>query len=93
MPDDKTDNKHLFLNIELLDEAITKQKKVSFNYTEYHTDKKMHLKKRSDGSTKYIVSPYQMAANDGKYYLICNFDKYDDISNYRLDRIMNLKIL
>lgn len=93
MPDDKTDNKHLFLNIELLDEAITEQKKVSFNYTEYHTDKKMHLKKRSDGSTKYIVSPYQMAANDGKYYLICNFDKYDDISNYRLDRIMNLKIL
>lgn len=93
MPDDKTDNKHLFLNIELLDEAITKQKKVSFNYTEYHTDKKMHLKKRSDGSTEYIVSPYQMAANDGKYYLICNFDKYDDISNYRLDRIMNLKIL
>ena len=46
MPDDKTDNKHLFLNIELLDEAIIKQKKVSFNYAEYRTDKKMHLKKK-----------------------------------------------
>lgn len=26
-----------------------------------------------------------MAAKEGKYYLICNYDKYDDISNYRLD--------
>lgn len=34
-----------------------------------------------------------MAAKEGKYYLICNYDKYDDISNYRLDRITELKIL
>lgn len=41
----------------------------------------------------YIISPYQMVAKEGKYYLICNYDKYDDISNYRLDRITELKIL
>ena len=41
----------------------------------------------------YIIFPYQMAAKEGKYYLICNYDKYDDISNYRLDRITELKIL
>lgn len=40
-----------------------------------------------------MISPYQMAVKEGKYYLICNYDKYDDISNYRLDRIMDLKIL
>lgn len=34
-----------------------------------------------------------MAAKEGKYYLICNYDKYDDISNYRLHRITELKIL
>ena len=34
-----------------------------------------------------------MAAKEGKYYLICNYDKYDDISNYRIDRIRELKIL
>ncbi|MBQ8028607.1 MAG: WYL domain-containing protein [Clostridia bacterium] len=90
---DRTDNKHLFLNIELLSEAIDKKKKVSFNYTEYKTDKKLHIKTHADSSTEYIVSPYQMASKEGKYYLICNFDKYDDISNYRIDRIMNIKIL
>ena len=94
LPVDRTDNKQVFYNIGILDEAIRKKKKVLFEYTEYHTDKKMHLKKREDGSVReYIVTPYQMAAQEGKYYLICNYDKYDDISNYRVDRIRNIQIL
>lgn len=91
---DTTDNKQLFYNIEILDEAISKQRKVSFEYLEYGTDKKMHIKKRPDGSVReYIVNPYQMAAKEGKYYLICNYDKYDSISNYRLDRICGIEML
>lgn len=91
---DKAENKQLFLNIELLDEAISNNRKVSFYYLEYGTDKKQHIKTRPDGSPRlYCVSPYQMAAKEGKYYLICNYDKYDDISNYRLDRITDLTIL
>ncbi|MCD8299678.1 MAG: WYL domain-containing protein [Clostridiales bacterium] len=94
MPEDRDTNMQLFLNIELLDEAISKNRKVSFKYAEYGTDKQIHIKKRPDGSDRvYIISPYQMAAKEGKYYLICNYDKYDDISNYRLDRIRDLKIL
>ena len=94
LPEDKTDNKQLFLAIELLDEAISRRRKVSFKYLEYGTDKRQHSKTRPDGTERvYIISPYQMAAKEGKYYLICNYDKYDDISNYRLDRITELKIL
>lgn len=92
MPEDQTDNKQLFLNLDLLDEAISRRRKVSFQYLAYGTDKKMHSKHRSDGSDRYLVSPYQMAAKEGKYYLICNFDKYNDISNYRLDRISDIRI-
>lgn len=93
LPGDASDNKQLFLNIELLDEAICKSRKVAFEYLSYGTDKQLHPRVRSDGSTDYVVSPYQMVAKEGKYYLICNFDKYDDISNYRLDRIRNIRIL
>ena len=93
-PVDRTDNKQVFYNINVLDEAIRKKRKVLFEYVEYYTDKKMHLKKRADGSIReYIVTPYQMAAQEGKYYLICNYDKYGDISNYRVDRIRNIQIL
>lgn len=91
---DVSDNQELFLNIEVLDEAIEKNRKVSFKYVEYGTDKKAHIKTRPDGTERvYIVSPYQMVAKDGKYYLICNYDKYEDISNYRIDRIKGIKIL
>ena len=64
-----------------------RRRKVSFHYLEYGTDKRMHPKPRPDGTVReYVISPYQMAAREGKYYLICNYDKYDDISNYRVDR-------
>lgn len=94
LSEDKTDNKQIFYTVDLLDEAISKGKKVSFHYLEYGTDKKLRRRERPDGSVReYIISPYQLAAKGGKYYLICNYDKYDDISNYRIDRITDIKIL
>lgn len=94
MPETLPQNPGLFLTIELLDEAIAKGKKVSFTYLEYGTDKKQHRRLRPDGTVReYVVSPYQMAAKEGKYYLICNYDKYQDISNYRIDRIADVKVL
>ena len=91
MPEDKTDNKQLFYNVELLDEAIDKRRKVRFHYLEYHTDKKLHKRRNKIGKVReYIINPYQLVAKEGKYYLICNYDKYDDISNYRVDRITDL---
>ena len=91
---DVSQNQQIFANIEAIDEAISHNRKISFNYMEYGTDKKLHTKLDKDGNVReYIINPYQMAAKDGKYYLICNYDKYDDISNYRVDRIKNIKIL
>ena len=94
MPETLPRNQELFYTIETLDEAIGKGKKVCFSYIEYGTDKKQHRKCRPDGSIReYVVSPYQMAAKDGRYYLICNYDRYNDISNYRIDRIRDIRIL
>ena len=94
MPEDKTNNQQIFFNIEVLDEAIGKQKRVSFKYLEYGTDKKQHPKLDKNGEERvYVVSPYQMVAKEGKYYLICNYDKYDDVSNYRIDRITEIEII
>lgn len=82
-------NKELFYTVEILDEAISKNRKVAFTYNSYDIDKKLHSRREE----KYIVNPYQIAATNGRYYLICNYDKYDDISNYRIDRITNIEIL
>ncbi len=88
------ENKQLFYTIDLLDEAITNGRKVAFHYCSYDVDKQLHPRKREDGSIReYVVTPYQLAAANGRYYLICNYDKYDDLSNYRVDRIADIRIL
>lgn len=94
MPDRSSGNKQLFYTIEILDEAISNNLQVSFNYCEYGTDKKLHIRLNKEGKPReYIINPYQIAATNGRYYLICNYDKYDDVSNYRLDRIKNIRLL
>lgn len=94
LPDNELPNRQLFYTIEILDQAITKGRQVSFYYNEYHTDKMLHPRIDHEGNVRtYIVNPYQMAAVNGRYYLICNYDKYDDVSNYRVDRITDIKLL
>ena len=93
MPVNAANNKRLFYVIERLDEAINENKQVRFTYGYYGTDKKLHPKTNDDGTIyEYIVNPYQMAAANGRYYLIGNLDKYDNISHYRLDRIIDIDV-
>ena len=66
----------------------------AFSYNYFDVDKKLHPRKGEDGKErKYLINPYQMVATNGKYYLICNYDKYSDVVNFRLDRITGIKLL
>ena len=94
MPSNTPSNPEVFFTIEILDEAIERSKQVEFEYCEYGVDKKLHPRKNSKGNTKkYTVNPYQMVATNGRYYLIGNYDYYDSIGHYRIDRIKNICIL
>jgi len=84
-----TDNKQTMYNVELIDDAISEGRKIAFVYNAYGTDKQLHPRREE----KYVVNPYQMVASNGKYYLICNYDKYDNLSNYRIDRMTEVEIL
>lgn len=84
-----SENKQAMLALDTISEAISKKKKIQFVYNKYGTDFKLHPRK----DTEYIVNPYQLAMKNGKYYLIGNYDKYDDISHYRVDRMTCVKIL
>lgn len=94
MPDMSMHSQQLFYTIDILDEAIDRHCQVSFTYNSYGTDKKLHPRKDGSGRIRqYTVNPYQIAAANGRYYLICNYDRYDNIANYRLDRITDIKLL
>ena len=83
------ENQNVMNSIAAIDVAISKGKKISFSYLQYGIDFKLHPKR----SIRYVVSPYQMISNKGKYYLVGNYDEYDDISHYRMDRITDVEIL
>ncbi len=85
----RPNNKQLFFTIDVLTEAIEKGKKVRFQYTQYTKEKKL-VNRRDD--YVYTVSPYFMINNRGKYFLACNLDKYDNLSNFKLDKIVNVAI-
>lgn len=86
----RTDQKQLFYTIDILNEAIENSKQVEFNYNRFYFDKEKHEKKKQK---RYIINPYFMINNQGRYYLVCNLDYFDDIANYKVELISNIKIL
>lgn len=85
----KTNNRQVFLNIEMIDEAIHQRKQVSFSYMQYGTDKELH-KRRAE---PYIVNPYGMVYMNEHYYLVCNLSGKPRTSLYRIDRIKDISVL
>ena len=53
------------------------------------TDLKLHPKRQEP----YIVNPYQIVANNSRFYLIGNYDKYDNIAHIRIDRMTDVRML
>ena len=77
-------------NLDVINDAISAGKKISFIYNKYGTDFQL-TPKRADFI--YVTNPYQMVANNGFYYLVCNFDKYSDLAHLRIDKMTEVTIL
>ena len=87
-PDAKTQNRNVFYNIEMLDEAISKRVKIKFEYLEY--DMNLNLKPKRE--KKYTVNPYGMVYTNEHYYLVCIYTFQDTVAMYRLDRMKNIEL-
>lgn len=86
---ERAEQNELFWNVECIGEAIEQNKQVAFFYQKYGADKKLHRTKER----KHVVNPYYVAIANGKYYLVGNNDKYDNITHFRLERISGAEIL
>lgn len=78
----------LFYNIDVLNEAIDKKMKVSFFYNKKDAD----MVPRHTTKSPHLVNPYQILVANGRYYLIGNIDKYDNISHFRIEKISDIQI-
>lgn len=86
----RTDNKDTLYNISIIHEAIKKGNRVGFQYLSYDNNGNKIL--RNDGY-QYIVSPYYLINNYGRYYLLCNYrEKYRPLQIFRIDYMVNIEI-
>ncbi len=86
----RTDNKQLFYTIDVLNEAIEKGVQVEFNYNRYYFDKDKFEKQ---SKKRYVINPYFLINNQGRYYLVCNYDYFNKIANYKVELISDIKVL
>jgi predicted DNA-binding transcriptional regulator YafY len=88
-PSQKCSNEEIFYNIDSIATAIRKGKKVAFSYV----SRVLSGREFVDTAKQMIVSPYALTWQDDHYYLICNYEKYDNLIHLRLDRINKVEIL
>lgn len=79
----------LFHSIDVLKNAIFRGKKVAFRYFEYGVDGKF----QSVWDEKIIVSPRELVYSNGNYYLIGQIEGNDGFTNFRLEKIKDIKRL
>ena len=86
----RSTNKTALYNVSIINEAISKGKRVGFQYLTY--DKNGNEIYRNNGY-EYIVSPYYLINNYGRYYLLCNYrEKYRPLQLFRIDKMANIVI-
>lgn len=85
----RTMNKQAMYSLDAINDAISEKKKISFIYNQVGTDFKLHPKREEP----YIVNPYQIVANNGMFYLISNYDKYDNVIHFRIDKMTDVRVL
>ena len=86
----KSENESIYYSVNIVNEAISRRKKIQFQYTEFGPDLKEIL--RGDGEI-YELSPYALLWNEDFYYVVGWSDKHNNVSVFRVDRLYHPEIL
>lgn len=86
----KHSNESIYYNVDFLEEAIQKGKKISFCYFDLDEHgKKVYRRKGKE----YILDPIALIFNEDNYYLVALNSKYERPANYRVDRMDQVSLL
>lgn len=83
----KAKNKDMIYSVQAIRRAIDRDRKISFRYLQYNTDKQQVPKHEGTPEENYVVSPYATVWNDDRYYLVGWSDKRNAITVFRIDRM------
>lgn len=80
----KPGNEHIYYIVDAINEAINRNRQISFQYYEYSGLKKKILRHRGE---IYKISPYHLVWNGDFYYVVGYSAKHSKIVSFRVDRI------
>lgn len=86
----KTMNESIYYNVDFIHEAISSNSKISFQYFDWSVDKEKVLR---HGGKLYKISPWALTRDDENYYLIAFDSEASIIKHYRVDKMLNIKLL
>lgn len=87
----KCTNEEIYYNIDLVNKAIVRKRKVSFTYIKRVIDEQAKEIVREE--KEFVVSPYALIWSNDHYYLVSNNAKYDNLMHTRIDRMKKVEIL
>lgn len=82
-------------NLKIIQRAIKANNgmgcKITFHFNGYDEKKELVLRKTASGEIMtYVANPYHVIVYNGKYYLICSVEPYDNVSFYRIDLMSDI---
>ena len=80
-------NESVFYNLDAIQRAMTAKRKVEFEYFKYDENKRAVKQDK-----RYVETPVQLMYMDDFYYLVVWNDKYEDFTNYRVDRMRSIEV-
>ncbi len=85
----KSVNEEIFYSIDKISRAVSEKKKIGFEYVNrvLSPDRTIEKQKR-----EMLISPYALTWQDDHYYVIGNYEKYDNLIHLRLYRMYKVKI-
>ncbi len=91
----KHSNESILYNVDSIEEAIARKKKISFNYFHLNEAAKREYVLTPNGrKKKYIVEPIALIFNEDNYYLMGYLSRHPEgTANYRIDRMDHVNVV
>lgn len=83
----KTMNENIYLNVDVIHEAIAENSQIRFKYFTFDYEKKQEFKR--DGEF-YYVSPWGLLWKDENYYLVAYDEDDKQIKHFRVDKMTKM---
>ncbi len=80
----KHNNEQIYYNVDSLEEAIQQNRRAEFIYFDLDENRERVYRKNRE---VYNVEPLSLVYSENYYYLICYSSKYNELCNYRVDRM------